>query len=239
MMQMLSTILLLAVTSVTQSESETRWRTFDEVPFELRSYRIGGSSLYRADWDVDIDTGSGGATYTIDEIENDEAMIGIVLGLDMGRIDFEIAFHPDRDFEGDGVELTPVPGPASFSGDMRLLRLIAGFRAVGLSVGADAEEPDFDVWLRPTIELSWTEITVTDAVGSGTTVLEDDEDAWTWGIGLTISARYTADDLQIGLEVGWVLAGGRIGGELDIESRSEAMIALSLSFAIGEEYTPQ
>ncbi len=224
--------LLLAAAWQGQPEGadSPRTRTIGDLPLRFERVNYAFAPMLTLDWDVDIPFSTGGNSYDVDELSEGKTLFGGGIGLDFGCVDLTAIYNSTGTLRGGGTQTVPSTAAAEFEGKLVLGRLIGGLRVFGFEWGPPSGPPTVDVWLRPTLELTWAELVLQDASSSlGTATFRESERGVAWGAGVTVAARVRIESTWLGVEVGWVFAGGRLSGSLEIDDRREVWLGLTLS----------
>jgi len=223
-------LLAAALQGQPDGSDSPRSRTIGDVPLRFERVNFVFAPMLTLDWDVDIAFSTGGSSYEVDELSEGKTIYGGGLGLDFGCLDLTAMYNSTGQLHGSGTQTVPSTAAADFEGKLVLGRLIGGLRVLGFEWGPPSGPPTFDVWLRPTLELAWAELVLQDASSSlGIATFREGERGIAWGAGVTVSARYQIESTRVGLELGWVFAGGRLSGALEIDSRRELWLGVTVS----------
>jgi hypothetical protein len=221
---------LLALQPSSESGEGGHWRAISDLPLRLQRASLQVLPMISLGWKVDLEFDAGAGSFRVDELTDGGVIFGGGLGIDFGALDLSVSFQASRSLRGDGVQTAPGVADADFRGRLSVSRLTLGLRTIGVEWGSAPAPPTFDVWLRPIVEFAYAEVALKRADSSlGTESFKEEWDATAWGAGLTVAARLRSGTTWFGLEAGWLFAGGRLGGSLDIESRREFWMGLTLS----------
>lgn len=222
-------MIVLALQPSPESGEGPHWRGISDLSLQLHraSLKILPVTLLR--WDVDFSFDAGAASFRADRF-SDGAIFGGGLGIDFGALDMTVSFQASRALQGDGSQVAPGAADAEFRGRLSLSRLTLGLRAIGVEWGAPPAPPTFDLWLRPILEFAYAEVALRRAESMlGVESFKVERNATAWGTGVTVAAHLRSGTTWFGLEAGWLFAGSRLGGSLDIEARQEFWVGMTLS----------
>lgn len=222
--------ILLALQPTPESGEGPHWRGISDLPLRLQRASLQVLPLVSLRWDIDLAFDAGAASFQVNKLSESAAIFGGGLGIDFGAVDVALSFHASRTLRGEGPQSAPGLADAEFRGRLSCSRLTLGLRAIGVEWGAPPAPPVFDIWLRPILEFGYAEVTLRRAESTlGVESFKEKWDATAWGAGLTVAVRLRTGTTWFGVELGWLLAGGRLGGSLDVEARQEIWAGLTLS----------
>ncbi|HLG43102.1 MAG TPA: hypothetical protein VI643_07030 [Planctomycetota bacterium] len=230
MMTAAAFFLAVALQGQPEGGDSPRTRTIGDLPLRFERVTFVFAPTLSLDWDVDIDFSVGGNSYEVGELSEGKSIFGGGIGLDLGCLDLTAILDATRSLQGSGAQTAPSPAAADFEGKLVLGRLVGGLRVFGFEWGPPSGPPTVEVWLRPTLELTWAELVLQEATSTlGTSIFRENERGVAWGAGLSVAARFRIDSALLGLELGWLFAGGRLSGALEIDDRRELWVGLTLS----------